>query len=102
MFFLFNGNEINICATAKDHIEDKIFKTLYIISHNIYNNRGSALSTSKIYTIFKSIRSMISYGRKHCKYDMHIVWSTQHCRNNTINNKEIRQCCFDPRYILSY
>ena len=22
--------------------------------------------------------------------------STQHCRNNAINNKEIRQCCFDP------
>ena len=49
-FFLFYGNEINTCATVKDHIEDKIFKILYIISHNIYNNRGTALPISKIYT----------------------------------------------------
>ena len=41
---------IHACATAKDHIEDKIFKILYIISYNIYNNRGTALSTSKMYT----------------------------------------------------
>ena len=45
---------------------------------------------------FKSNRSMISVGRKYCKYDMHIVGVTQHCRNNSINNKQIRQCCFDP------
>ena len=44
----------------------------------------------------KSKRNMISFGRKHCKYGMHIVGSTQHWRNNTINNKEIRQCFFDP------
>ena len=52
LFFWFYGNEIHSCATVKDHIEDKIFKILYIISHNIYNNRGTALSTSKIYTYF--------------------------------------------------
>ena len=46
--------------------------------------------------IFKSTRSMIPFGRKHCKHDMHIVGSTQQCRKNTINNKEIQQCCFDP------
>ena len=49
-FFLFFGNEIHTYATVKDHIEDTIFKILYIISHNIYNNRGTALSTSNIYT----------------------------------------------------
>ena len=49
-FFLFYGNESHTCATVKDHIEDNIFKILYIISHNIYNNRGIALSTAKIYT----------------------------------------------------
>ena len=49
-FFLFCGNEIHTWATVKDHIEDKIFKIFYIISYNIYNNRGTALSTSKIYT----------------------------------------------------
>ena len=49
----FFGNEIHSCATVKDHIEDKIFKILYIILHNIYNNRCTALSTSKIYTYFE-------------------------------------------------
>ena len=53
LFFLLQGNEIHTCATVKDHIEDKIFKILYIISHNIYNNRGTALSTSKIYSYLK-------------------------------------------------
>ena len=48
--FLSYGNEIHICATVKEYIEGKIFKILYIISHNIYSNRGTALSTSKIYT----------------------------------------------------
>ena len=37
-------------ATVNEHIEDKIFKILYIISHNIYNKRGTALSAFKIYT----------------------------------------------------
>ena len=50
LFFLFYGYEIHTCATVKDHIEDKILKILYIISHSIYTNRGTALSTSKIYT----------------------------------------------------
>ena len=49
-FFLFYGNEVHTCATVKNYIEDKIFKILYIISHNIYNNRGTALATSKIYS----------------------------------------------------
>ena len=47
---LFYGNENHTCDTVKDHIEDKIFKILYIISHNIYNHRGTALSTSSTYT----------------------------------------------------
>ena len=47
------GSEIHSGATVKDHIEDKIFKILYIILHNIYNNRGTALSTSKVYTYFE-------------------------------------------------
>ena len=46
IIFLFYGNEIHTGATVKDYIGDKIFKILYIISHNIYNNRGTALSTS--------------------------------------------------------
>ena len=54
-FILFNGTEIYTCATAKDHIEDNIFKILYIISHNIINNRGTALSTSNLYLPLKVI-----------------------------------------------
>ena len=50
LFFYFMATKIHTCATVKAHIEDKIFKILYIISHNIYNNRGTALPTSKIYT----------------------------------------------------
>ena len=72
IFFLFYGNEIHTCATVKDHIEDKTFKILCIISHNIYNNRGSPL---RIILTFKSNRSMISFGRKHYKYDMHNILS---------------------------
>ena len=44
------ATKIHTCATVKDHIENKIFKILYIISYNIYNNRGIDLSTSTIYT----------------------------------------------------
>ena len=29
-----------------------------------------------------------------------ILWG-QHCRNNTINTKEVRQCCFDPTIYTS-
>ena len=46
----FYGNENHTCATIKDHIEDKILKMLYMVSHNIYNNNDTALSTSKIFT----------------------------------------------------
>ena len=49
-FFLSYDNEIHTCATVKEHVEDRIFKISYIISHNIYNNRGTALSTFKNYT----------------------------------------------------
>ena len=48
--FLSYGNEIHTCATVIEHIKDMIFKIVYIISHTIYNNRGTALLTSKIYT----------------------------------------------------
>ena len=50
VFFISYGNEIHACNTVKEHIENKIFQILYIISQNIYNNRGTASSTSKIYT----------------------------------------------------
>ena len=49
-FFISNDNKIHTWATVKEDIEDQIFKILYFISHNIYNNIGTALSTSEIYT----------------------------------------------------
>ena len=48
--FLSYGNGIHTCSTVKEHMEDKKFNFLYIISPNIYNNRDTALSTPKIYT----------------------------------------------------
>ena len=48
--FLSYGNEIHTYATLKEYIEDQIFKILYIISHNKYNNIGTALTTSETYT----------------------------------------------------
>ena len=58
--FLFSyGNRIRTCATVKEHIEDKIFKIVYIISHKIYNNRFTALSTSKNYTYLIEVRFLV-------------------------------------------
>ena len=34
-FFLSYGNEIHTCATVKEHIEDKVFEILYMISYSI-------------------------------------------------------------------
>ena len=57
--FLSYGNEIHTCATVKEPIEDKTFKVSYIISHNIYNNRGTALSTSQIYTYLLKVTEVL-------------------------------------------
>ena len=58
--FLSYGNEIHTCATVKEPIEDKIFKILNIISHIIYDNRGTALSTSQIYAyLLKVIKVLL-------------------------------------------
>ena len=85
--FLFYGNEIHTCATVKDQIEDTIFK-LCILYHITYTTIEALLyQPLRFILTFKSNRSMISLRRKHCKYDMHTVGSTQHCRNNTINNE---------------
>ena len=62
--FLSYGHKLHTCANVKEHIEDKIFKILYIISHNTYNYRDQPL---RFILTFKSNRSMVSFGRKHCK-----------------------------------
>ena len=79
-FFLFHGNEIHTCASVKDHIEDRIYKNLYIISHSIYNIAALLYQPLRFILTFKSNRSMISFGVKHCKYDMHISCTlSRHC-----------------------
>ena len=70
LFFLSYGHEIHTCATVKEHIEDKIFKILYILSHNIIE--ALLYQPLRFILTFKSNRSMVSCGRKHCKYDMYI------------------------------
>ena len=80
LFFLFYGNEIHTCATVKDHIEDKILEILYIISHSIYNIEALLYQPLRYICTFKSNRSMVSLGGKHCKYDMHISCTlSRHC-----------------------
>ena len=54
-----------------EHFEDKIFKTLYIISHNMYNNRS--YQPLRFILTFKS-NIVWFFGRKHCTYDMHIYF----------------------------
>ena len=82
LFFLFYGNEIHTCATVKDHIEDKISKSC-ILYHITYTTIEALLyQPLRFIFTFKSNRSMISFGRKHCKYDMHNIIScilSRHC-----------------------
>ena len=53
----------------------KIFKILHIISHNIYTTIEALLNQPLRFILnFKSNRSMVSFGRRHCKYDMHIYF----------------------------
>ena len=94
--FYFMATKFILVLLSK--IISKIRYSKYCILYHITYTTIEALLYQPLRFIltFKSNRSMISFGRKHCKYDMHIVGSTKHSHNNTINNTEIRQCCFDP------
>ena len=98
LFFDFMATKFTLVLLSK--IISKIRYSKSCISYHLTHTTIEALLYRPLRFIltFKSIRSIIYFGRKHCKYHMHtcIMWSTQHCRNNTIHNKEIRQCCFDP------
>ena len=65
------GNEIHSGATVKDHIEDNIFKSciLYYITYTIIE--ALLYQPLRFILTLKSNRSMIPFGKKHCKYDMH-------------------------------
>ena len=81
-FFLFYSNEIHTCATAKDHIEDKIFKSC-ILYHMTYSTIKALLyQPLRFILTFKSNRSVIFFGRKLCRYDMHNILAyilSMHC-----------------------
>ena len=96
LFFDFMATKFTLVLLSK--IISKIrYSKSCILYHITYTTTEALLNQPLRFTLtLKSNRSMISFGRKHCKYNMNIVVSSQNCRNNTINNKEIRQCCFDP------
>ena len=72
LFFLFYGDEIHTCATVKDYIEDKLPCILYHITYRTIE--ALFYHPLRFILTFKSNRSMISFGKKHCKYDMHNIY----------------------------
>ena len=101
LFFDFMATKFTLVLLSK--IISEIRYSKYCILYHIIYTTIEALLYQPLRFILtvESKRSMISFGRKHCKYGMHIVGPTQHWHNNTINNKEIRQCCFDPMIYTS-
>ena len=95
-FFYFMATKFTLVLMSK--ILSKIINSKSCLLYHITYSTIEALLYQPLRFIltFKSKRSIIAFGRKHCKYDRNIMGSSQNCRINTINNKEIRQCCFDP------
>ena len=65
---------IHVCATAKDHIEDKIlrYSKSCMLYHIAYTTIEALLYQPLRYILtFKANRSMLYFGKKHCFYDMH-------------------------------
>ena len=95
-FFYFMATKFTLVLLSKIISEIRYSKSC-ILYHIAYTTIEALLYQHLRFILtVESKRGMISFGRKHCKYGMHIVGSTQHWHNNTINNKEIQQCCFDP------
>ena len=98
LFFFFDFMATKFTLVQLSKIISKIRVSKFCILYHIKYTTIEVLLYQFLTFIltFKSKRSMISFGRKQCKYGLHIMGSTQHWHNNTINNKEIRQCFFDP------
>ena len=97
-FFNFMATKFTLVLLSKFILKIRYSKSC-ILYHITYTTIEVLLyQPLRFILTFKSNRSITSIGREHCKYEMHIVGSTQHCRNNTINNNDIRHCCFDPTY----
>ena len=95
-FFVFMATKFTLVLLSK--IISKVRYSKSCISYHITYTTMEALlyQLLRVILTFESKSSIISFGRKHCKYGMHIVGSTQHWHNYSIKNKELRQCCFDP------
>ena len=98
VFFFFDFMATKFTLVLLSKIISKIRVSKFCILYHIKYTTIEVLLYQFLTFIltFKSKRSMISFGSKQCKYGLHIMGSTQHWHNNTINNKEIRQCFFDP------
>ena len=96
LFFDFMAMKFTLVLLSK--IISKIrYSKSCILYHITYTTIEALLyQPLRFILTLKRNRKMISFGRKHCNYDMSIMGSSQNCRNNTINNKEIGQCCFEP------
>ena len=94
--FVFMATKFTLVLLSK--IKSKIrYSKSCILYHITYTTKETLLFQPLRFILpFESKRSIISFGRKHCKYGMHIVGSTQHWHNNSINKEELRQSCFDP------
>ena len=72
-FFVFNGNKLHTCALSKIISKIKCSKSC-ILYHITYATLETLLyQPLRFILTFKSNRSMISFGRNHCKYDMHNI-----------------------------
>ena len=73
--FLSYDNESHTYDSVKEHIEDKIFKILYIISYSIYNNRG--LKVVEVWFLLEwSIANMVCiYAFMHSFKSLHLSLS---------------------------
>ena len=74
LLFLSYGKEIHTCATVKNILKIRYSKSC-MLYHITYTTIEALLyQPLRFILTFKSNRSMISFGRKHCKYDMYITF----------------------------
>ena len=77
LFFYFMAPKFTLVLLSKT-ILMVIYSKFCILYHITYTTIKALLYLPLRFILtFKSNRSMISFGRKHCKYDIHIVGSNK-------------------------
>ena len=80
-FFHFMATKFTLVLLSKI-ISEVSYSKSCILYHIIYTRIEALLyQPLRFILTVESKRSMISHGRKHCKYGMHIVGSKQHWHN---------------------